>query len=224
MDCDVNGCDQFATYYRPYAPPTRCAAHRTPDLLQFAYCREVGCKIPATYGPPESIRLQSCKLHSDPGWLNRASSRCREPGCTKSASYGPAGSTRRTGCVEHRQAGWVRNSNSTCTEPGCSVRARFGPGPVRLHCKTHRTTHDTRRFDAHKLCEDCSRRPSYKLVSNPKIKYCSLHRTGDCVSALTWYKPRTPDDRSSLRKLVGGGTYLIDPDDLVTEFNPDTLE
>ena len=72
--CIHPGCDSRTSYGRPGFPPTKCAKHREPGMIQRPNSKCVSCKEPALYGI--NLKPRHCEAHKVDEDINLVEREC----------------------------------------------------------------------------------------------------------------------------------------------------
>ncbi|MEW5298240.1 MAG: hypothetical protein WDW36_001385 [Sanguina aurantia] len=141
--CNHPGCTQRSWHARGDEKPSRCAAHKDPDMVQFfsKACQRVGCYTRPSYTTQGESRPRFCAEHHLPGMVNTRSRRCVHEGCLTQPLFGAEGDLRPTLCGAHREPHMVNLVNKRCQHPeGCPKLSGFaavGEKTARF-CSSHK--------------------------------------------------------------------------------------
>ncbi|EKX46457.1 hypothetical protein GUITHDRAFT_162949 [Guillardia theta CCMP2712] len=180
------GCKKIPAFGEAGDRPRFCVMHKcSKHVLIRKLCMVEGCCTRAVFGfHNRNGGLTHCEAHRRPGQKKIASYVCKSPLCTKVAKFGEVKGERRF-CAEHREPHHVDLFNKHCKFPDCMRRASFGDKAERvpLWCAAHAdrsTMVDVR----HSKCieKGCNLTPSFGLLTDGQILYCSKHKHSDCVN------------------------------------------
>lgn len=117
-------CGRAATYGAPVpgVPPTRCAAHRSDEMVRKmpGVCSEPCCTLTASYGTLLAGRTK-CAAHRTDDMVNLDKyGLCTVRSCTQKAVYGIMYPPQR--CAAHKEPGMLDLVHGWCSQPGCTLR------------------------------------------------------------------------------------------------------
>ena len=162
------------------------------------------CTKYASYGKRGSKKMEYCKEHSPPGYVNVKHKTCIHENCEKQPVYGKRGTKKKEYCKEHSPPGYVDVKHKTCIHENkegvrCETRPTYGKrgSKKKEYCKEHSPpgyVDVVNKTCIHESKEGvrCETRPTYSYPGYAP-EYCKKHIPNKRMVIYPLKKPKEED-------------------------------
>lgn len=176
--CTYTSCKKNTCYGLEGESPTRCASHKTEDMVNRRKCKTKNCYTAASYG---YNKIEYCVDHKKHDMkILKKEYKCIFKNCDKNAHYGLPGE-KREWCRNHKKENMVNNFKPyPCFSYECSKNAYYGYlGEKPTACLTHCTE---KMILINGSCQElgCNFSASYGLPDKPST-HCSGHKSDQMI-------------------------------------------